>query len=267
MFRIASFLLALIFPAALSSAQEIIAHRGFSERAPENTVSAFRLAWESGADACELDLYLTSDQEIVALHDANTKRTTGISKLVKKSALADLRLLDAGSWKSPDYKGERIPTLAESLATLPVGKQRFFLEIKDNAQIVPVLARQLEAWKPRASQLCIIAFDRKVAQQAKQSMPWLPVYRLSSETTQNKKSVDLNQLIQETLDDGLDGLSLSRKWKWTPDLVQKVRSAGLKLFVWTVNDPDETRRLAKLGIDGMTTDNPITLREALESTP
>lgn len=265
MSRSTLFASALMLLASTSPALEIVAHRGFSERAPENTLAAFRLAWESGTDACELDLYLTKDQEIVAIHDADTKRTTGISKLVKESSLADLRPLDAGSWKAPAYKGEPIPTLAESLATLPAGKQRFFLEIKHDASIVPVLAKQLETWKTRASQLCIIAFDRKVAQDSKKAMPWMPVYRLSSDVTKDKKPVTLGQLIQDTLDDGLDGLDLGRKWDWTPELVQKVRAAGLKLFVWTVNDPAEARRLASLGLDGITTDNPVTIREALSA--
>ena len=96
-------------------------------------------------------------------------------------------------------------------------------------------------------------------------MPWMPVYRLSSDVTKDKKPVTLGQLIQDTLDDGLDGLDLGRKWDWTPELVQKVRAAGLKLFVWTVNDPAEARRLASLGLDGITTDNPVTIREALSA--
>ena len=263
----------LLFTAALMSltstapAQEIVAHRGFSARAPENTLSAFRLAWESGTDACELDLHLTADQQIVIMHDADTKRTTGIAKRISESTLADLRPLDAGTWKSPDYKGEPIPTLAEALATLPQGPQRFFLEIKCGPEVVPVLAQQLEAWKPRAKQLCIIAFDRKVAQDSKKALPWLEVYRLSSEQTKDKKTVDLATLIQDTQDDHLDGLDLSRKWNWTPELVQQIRKANLKLFAWTVNDPAEARHLASLGIDGITTDDPTATRQALTSPP
>lgn len=266
--RTASRLLVCLMPLAFSShAQEIVAHRGFSEKAPENTVAAFQLAWQSGTDACEVDLYLTADQEIVAIHDADTRRTTGVSKSVQDSTLADLRPLDAGSWKSPDYQGEPIPTLAQCLATLPQGSKRFFLEIKDGPEIVPVLARQLEAWKPRAAQLCIIAFDRKVAQESKKTMPWIQVYRLSSEKTKDKKPVNLDALIRDTLDDGLDGLDLGRKWDWTPGLVAKIRAAGLKLFVWTVNDPAEAARLAALGLDGITTDNPVTIRAALSTKP
>jgi glycerophosphoryl diester phosphodiesterase len=256
-----------MFITPMAPAQEIVAHRGFSARAPENTLSAFRLAWESGTNACELDLHLTADQQIVIMHDADTKRTTGIAKRISESTLADLRPLDAGTWKSPDYKGEPIPTLSEALATLPEGPQRFFLEIKCGPEVVPVLAQQLEAWKPRAKQLCIIAFDRKVAQDSKKALPWLDVYRLSSEQTKDKIPVDLATLIQDTLDDQLDGLDLSRKWNWTPELVQQIRKANLKLFAWTVNDPAEARHLASLGIDGITTDDPTATRSAITTQP
>ena len=243
---------------------EIIAHRGYSEIAPENTVAAFKLGWEKGADACELDLYLTGDNQIVCLHDADTKRTTGIASKVKEATLEALQKLDAGSWKNATYKGERIPTLAEALATLPKGKQRFFLEIKDGTRIVPELARQLQSWKPRASQLCIIAFDRKVAQECKKALPWMPVYRLSSEQTKDKKPVDLTQLISDTKADGLDGLDLGLKWKWTPAMVQQIRAAGLGVYVWTINKPADVKRLAALGVDGITTDDPVMVREALK---
>ena len=242
---------------------EIIAHRGYSELAPENTVAAFQLGWDKGTDACELDLYLTADNQIAILHDADTKRTTGIAKKVKESTLAELQLMDAGSWKDPKFKGERIPSLAQALATLPVGKQRFFLEIKDSARVVPALAKQLESWKPRAAQLCIIAFDRKVAQESKKAMPWMPVYRLSSEVTKDKKPVDLTKLISDTKADGLDGLDLGLKWNWSPELVEQVRAAGLKLYAWTLNKPADVRRLAALGIDGITTDDPVMVRETL----
>lgn len=252
---------------AMAPAQEIVAHRGYSGRAPENSLSAFRLAWESGTDACELDLHLTADQQIVIMHDADTKRTTGIAKRISESTLADLQSLDAGSWKSPTYKGEPIPTLSEALATLPQGSHRFFLEIKCGPEVVPVLAQQLDSWKPRAKQLCIIAFDRKVAQDSKKALPWLEVYRLSSEQTKDKKPVDLATLIQDTQDDQLDGLDLSRKWNWTPEFVKKIRDAKLKLFVWTVNDATEARHLANLGIDGITTDDPIATRQALATPP
>ncbi len=244
-------------------ATEIIAHRGYSAVAPENTVAAFNRAWAAGADACELDLYLTSDRQIAVIHDKDTQRTTGVNRVVAESTLAELRELDAGSWKAPEFAGEKIPTLAEALATLPLGTKRFFLEIKCGPEVVPVLAAELEAWKPRAGQLCIIAFDRRVARESKKALPWLKVFRLSSEKAKLKTAVDLTSLISDTQADGLDGLDLSLKWNWSGAMVKQVRDAGLELYVWTVNDPRDVERLNALGIDGITTDDPVKLQEAL----
>jgi glycerophosphoryl diester phosphodiesterase len=245
-------------------ATEIIAHRGASVRAPENTVAAFRLAWELETDACELDLQLTADGEIAVLHDKDTHRTAAIQKVVAETAMADLKKLDVGAWKDGMYSGEPIPTLMEALATLPEGKQRFFLEIKCGPEVVPVLAQQLQSWKPRAAQLCIIAFKRDVAQDAKKALPWLKVYRLSSELTKTKQPVDLKALIAETVADGLDGLDLSQDFPLDEESVKAVRAAGLELYLWTVNRPEVARRFLELGVDGLTTDDPVMLRRVLE---
>lgn len=261
--KLSTFFTFLAMSAASLQATEIVAHRGFSARAPENTVSAFKLAWEQGADACELDLYLTADGEIAILHDADTKRTTGVAKLVKDATIADLQALDAGSWKNKTYKGEKIPTLKEALETMPVGTKRFFLEVKCGPEVAPVLAKQLKLWKLRAPQLCIIAFDRQVAQECKKALPWMKVYRLSSEK-EKKQPVDLTQLIADTKADGLDGLDLGLKWKWDEAMVKQIKDAGLELYVWTVNKPADVKRLAALGVDGITTDDPVMVRAALE---
>src|SRR5271155_606218 len=95
-----------------AKSMDVIAHRGASCEAPENTLAAFRLGW-SETDACELDVWLTSDGHLLVCHDANTKRTTGVDKLIAESTLADLRQLNAGSWKSPRYSDEKLPSLAD----------------------------------------------------------------------------------------------------------------------------------------------------------
>jgi glycerophosphoryl diester phosphodiesterase len=89
-------------------AVEIIAHRGESADAPENTLAAFRLAWERRVTAIELDVHLTKDDRLVVCHDADTKRTTGETLTIAKSTLADLRTLDAGRWKGERWTGGRL---------------------------------------------------------------------------------------------------------------------------------------------------------------
>lgn len=245
-------------------AVEIVAHRGFSARAPENTLAAFKLGWENHTDACELDVYVTADDQVVVIHDKDTKRTSGMSKIVPESKATDLMALGAGAWKGAQWADEKIPSLEQALATLPLGKQRFFIEVKCGAEIVPALQRILEPMKARAAQLCVIAFKRDAAAETKKAMPWLKVYRLASGKTKDKKPNDLGQVIAETKEDKLDGVDLGMDWPWTEAMVKQIRDAGLELYVWTVNKPADVQRLAKLGVDGITTDDPVMARAALQ---
>ncbi|MET0262885.1 MAG: glycerophosphodiester phosphodiesterase family protein [Rariglobus sp.] len=249
------------FAGVTSFATEIVAHRGASQLAPENTLAAFKLAWEQGADACEMDLRLSSDGEIVVIHDQDTRRTTGVSSVVAQTSLVNLQQLSARAGKGDAYASERIPTLAQALAVLPPGK-RYFLEIKCGPEILPVLERQLAAWKPNAAQIAIITFDPDLARRCKATLPWFKVYRLSSGEDKHRRRVGIDQLIAEAKRDGLDGLHLSRSLPW-PQFA-KVRAAGLELYVWTVNDRDTLGYFSTTAIDGITTDNPLLAREALK---
>src|SRR5688500_10497757 len=123
---------------------EIIAHRGASSDAPENTLSAMKLAWEQNADAIELDLWLSKDGRLVVFHDADAKRIAGVPRKVADLTWAEVQQLDAGAWKSPRFTGERVPNLESILATVPKGG-RAVLEIKCGPEIVPELKRVLDA--------------------------------------------------------------------------------------------------------------------------
>jgi len=254
------------FMAAFVTATEVIAHRGCSAYAPENTLSAMKLAWESGADACELDIHLTRDGHIVVIHDKDTARTAGgVNLIVKDSTLSELSALDVGKWKAPKWAGERIPTLAQCLATLPESNGRIFIEIKSGPEIVPALTRLLEPIKTRASQLVIISFDEQAVARSKASMPWLKVFLLKSgKERKTGAKHDIADVISKAKEHRLDGLNLGADWDWSAALVQQVRAAGLGLYAWTVNKPDLARQLAGLGVDGITTDDPALIRKALE---
>src|SRR5262245_12146520 len=103
----------------------IVAHRGSSHDAPENTLAAFRRAWELGVECVELDVHVTSDGQAVVIHDESTKRTAGRDRPVAAQTLAEIKQLDAGRWKGPAHAGERIPTLGEVLTTMPSGRTLF----------------------------------------------------------------------------------------------------------------------------------------------
>ena len=123
--------LCLLFPllSAFASNPMIVAHRGSSHEAPENTLAAFKLAWEQGADAVEGDFLLTKDNQIVCFHDKDTKRLTGQKLVVAQTSFANLQKLDVGKWKNEKFRGTRMPLIGDVFATIPQGK-KIFVEVK-----------------------------------------------------------------------------------------------------------------------------------------
>ena len=245
------------------STVEIIAHRGASDDAPENTVAAFQLGWEQKADACELDIRLTKDGRIVAIHDSTTRRTARVSGRVSAHTFEMLRTLDAGSWKGAQWQDERIPTLEEALATVPDGK-RLFVEIKCGAEVLPEIQRALNVSEKKAQQLAIIGFDFATMGEAKERFPHSEIYWIASPKKWSRgKRPSVDALIAQAKSANLDGLDLDRRFAIDEKFVSRVKDAGLKLCVWTVNDAAVAGKLAALGVDGITTNRPLWLRERL----
>jgi glycerophosphoryl diester phosphodiesterase len=246
---------------------EIVAHRGASFDAPENTLASVNLAWQQKADAVEIDIYLTADGKIVAIHDKTTKRTGGgKDKPVVEQTLAELKQLDFGTWKSPKYAGERIPTLDEILKTIPEGK-RLFIEIKTEAEILPELKRVLtETGRPPA-QTPLICFSYDAIRAAKELLPDLKAYwlvKLEKDKDTGRLNHTAAELIAKVKAAKLDGLDLGNSPPLTPEFVREIKQAGLGLYVWTVNDADKADEYRTLGIDGITTDRPELLRERFQ---
>jgi glycerophosphoryl diester phosphodiesterase len=148
----------------------IIAHRGSSWDAPENTLAAFLLAWMEGADGIEADFQMTKDGEIVCVHDESLERTTGKSKQVSNCTLEEVRALDAGKWKRPLYRGQRIPTLPDVLSTVPVHGQ-IFIELKGGPEMIPVVKKHLKAAKIDPANVRIASFNVETLLAASESMP------------------------------------------------------------------------------------------------
>lgn len=253
---------------SVSIAQEIVAHRGASHDAPENTLASFRLAWEQGADAIEGDFYLTGDRRIVCLHDRNTSRNSGTELDVEQSTLAELKQLDVGSWKAGQFAGERIPTLAEVLALVPEGKC-ILLDIKSGPEIVPVLKRELEKADLKAGQTKVIAFDAEVISETRRLIPDIEAFWLTG-FRQDEASGEWRPEIREILATLTRIQAHGLDCRAVPQVVDKsfvaaIRQAGFQLHVWTINDAELAQQFAQLGADSITTDRPAYLRNALQS--
>jgi glycerophosphoryl diester phosphodiesterase len=244
-------------------AVEIIAHRGASHDAPENTVAAFHVAWEQRADAAELDVYLTKDGRLAVIHDKDTKRTAeGKSLVVAESTFADLRALDVGRWKAERFKGEKIPSLPEMFATVPDGR-RVFVEVKCGPEAVPELVRVLSDSKLKPTQTPVIAFDSQVIAAVKKARPEVPAYWLVNLTPKNADRLTADAVVEKARTCQADGVDVSASPLLDAAYVKTLRAAGLKLYVWTVNDVPTAKRLVELKVDGITTDRPGWLREQL----
>ena len=219
------------------------------ETPPENTLPAFLYAWsrDGNADAAEVDVHLTRDGEIVAIHDETTERTAGAPWRVAERTLAELRTLDAGSWKGARFAGIRLPTLAEVLATVPAGK-RLYTEIKCGSEIVDRLTLVVRASGLTPWQVPIISFDFDAIRAAKQAMPEHECYLL----------VESDPPLGTVERAGLDGIDFFHGC--SPGLAARLRERGLKSVVWTVNDEATARRLAAEQVGGITTDLPRQLR-------
>ena len=247
-----------------ASGTEIVAHRGASYSAPENTLPAVLLGWESGADAVEIDIHMTLDGRIVAIHDKDIMRVTGREGLVAQLSSAQLQLLDAGAWKGPQWRGTRIPTLDQVLDTVPPGRT-LVIEIKCPIGVLPELERELDVSGKR-DQAMLIAFDFETIAEAKRRMPdlrscWL--YGFSSSEAAKYKIVGPESLLERVGEAGLDGLDVRHDGPWVESLSRSLAALGKALYVYTVNDPGQARWLRDIGVTGITTDRPGFLREAL----
>jgi len=245
----------------------IVAHRGASHDAPENTLPAFELAWEKGADAVEGDFFLTKDGKIVCAHDRMTKRLNKeeINLDVSKSTLAQLQKLDVGSWKGDQWKGTRMPTLSQVFRTVPEGKG-IFIEVKCGVEIMPALKKAIEDCSLGKEQITIISFQKSVIAKAKIEMPeikahWLLAFSKDKKTGETKPS---HKSALETLTlIKADGLDVGDNPLLTESFLKQVRANGLETHCWTVNDPKRARELAAMGVLSITTDRPALIRQAL----
>lgn len=243
---------------------EIIAHRGASRSAPENTLPAFRLAWKQGADLAELDVHLSRDGRIVVSHDETTRRTGGIERQICDLTLAELRTLDFGRWKGAKWAGTQIPTLDEVVQTVPAGK-RLLIEIKCGPEIIPELRKILDESGKRRRQFILQSFSLPTMEAVKRAFPdietaWLCALK---RTTAAEAAAEAEALSRQASAAGMNGLHLRGSPLMSALMVKNAKRLRLKFRVWTVDSAPAARWLAGLGIDGIITNRPGWLRARL----
>lgn len=236
----------------------VIAHRGDSAHAPENTLSAFQMAADKRADAIEFDVKLSQDGHVIVIHDQTVDRTTNGHGDVRHLSLAGLRELDAGVRFEGRYPNERIPTLGEVFET--VGNRiHMNVELTNYAtpgdELVPKVVDLVKKHSMEKQVLFSSFFPRNL-RTARTLLPEVPCGLLAWA--------------------GLMGFP-ARTWGWKRGMealhpylsnvdermIARLHAAGIRIHVWTVNDNGDMERLISLGVDGIFTDDPVKLLQCL----
>ncbi len=234
----------------------VIAHRGASGHAPENTMAAFRKAVAMGATFIETDLQLSRDAHFVAVHDNTVNRTTNGSGTVHDLTLAELRQLDAGSWFGSEFAGERIPTLEEILQFSKKNDVVFYLEMKPSGSwggehaVIAALRESGEI--PRA---VVISFDASLVLNVHKIEPTVMTGLLYDGQLANP--------VERAVEIGARQLAV-RGDLVTPALLEQARKKDLQVVCWTINQPAHMRLLIEAGIHGIMSDYPDRLVAALK---
>ena len=230
----------------------VIAHRGSSGVAPENTIASFELAVAQGARAVECDVVLSADGVPVVIHDTTLDRTTTGTGNVADHAWSDLASLDAGSWKGAAYASEPLPRLGDLLRAA-VGRARIVIELKDgDPHHLAVATREAIAANPGV-EVGVISFIPDVVRAVRQIIPEVAVGFLYWERQEFARDIPGVIKMAHEMDAHFLGPQTTLV---SAELCRAAHAAGLPVSTWTANDPDVMRRLVADGVDAITTDWP-----------
>ena len=238
----------------------VIAHRGASGIAPENTLLAIQKAIEMNVDFIEIDIHLSKDGEIVLMHDATVDRTTDGEGAISDYTLAKLKELDAGSWMGSQFKNERIPTLREVLEQVD-GQVRILLEVKQGEDgrysgfeekiLAEIEENEASSW------IVIQSFQAETVNRFMELAPKMEVHKL---ILGELPLIPLHHdgEFQFRKAGNFEGVASINPWfpMLTQRLVNRIHSRGKKITVFTVNDREDLQTAWEMGVDGIITDFP-----------
>lgn len=241
------------FRLALFQNPTVMAHRGLSADAPENTLYAFSDAISVGADFIELDVQQTRDGVLVVMHDSNLKRTTGVNKDIWDVDYADIQNLDAGSWFDPAYANARIPTLEETLQFVDK-RAKLNIEIKPTKHGSDTLEQDVAELITRYqyTDACYVtSFSYGSLKKVKEANPEIRTGYLMSVAYGQFYSLKY-----------ADAFSLNKVFV-TSQVVNAAHQQGKQIFAWTVNGMSEVRSLCNLHVDSIITDDPVMVQNVI----
>lgn len=234
----------------------VIAHRGASAEAPENTIAAFELALAQGADAIELDVHLSQDDHPVVIHDWTLERTTDGTGPVRDRTVRQLKRLDAGAWRGPAFSGQRIQTLQEILERFR-DRARLLIELKGGSDLYPGIEERVVATLEIydvLGQALVQSFDPAALARLRELSREVRLGALIAQPAEGLAAAGPGAV--QAICPGAHLLSEGDVHMW--------REAGLDCYVWTVNEPLLMDRFASWGVTGIITDHPALLRARLQ---
>ena len=226
----------------------IMAHRGFSAKAPENTLPAFQMCLDGGFSAAELDVQMTADGTIVVMHDDNLKRTTGVDKNIWEVTYDEIKDLDNGSFFSSEFAGTKISTLDEVIKLAGSGKEKLFLniEIKRNGHDDGIIEKVVDiiVENDYLSSCDVTSQDYSTLEDVRKYNPAVLTAYTSAVGIGHIESLEAADIIsiQETFA--------------TYENIERIHDAGKRVFVWTVNEEETMKELIGLNVDAILTNDP-----------
>ena len=234
----------------------IMAHRGFSAGAPENTLPAFQKCIDGGFTAAELDVQMTADGTIIVMHDDNLKRTTGLDKNVWEVTYDEIKNLDNGSFFSSEFAGTTIPTLDEVIKLAGSGKDTLFLniEIKRNGHDDGIIQKVVDiiVANDYLDNCDVTSQDYSTLEDVREINP--------SVLTAYTSAVGIGHI--ESLE-AADIISIQETFA-TYENVERIHSAGKRVFVWTVNEEETMKNLIGLNVDAILTNDPALCKTVID---
>ena len=238
--------------AGLEDHTQVTAHRGSSQAAPENTLAAVKRAIEDGADWVEVDVQETADGQVVVFHDSDFMKLSGVDLKIWNATMADLEELDVGSWFGPEFKDQRVPTLADVLTECK-GKVGVNIELKYYGHDVQLERRVVDVVETHgmASEIVIMSLNHDALRKVRSLRPDWIVGQLTSIAAGDLTRVDADFLAVSV---GLANRSF----------IRSAHGRGKEVYVWTVNDAPTMSSMIGRGADNLITDKPALARSVLE---